>query len=292
MTLARDLVSFAATALFDVDGRPVAEVASPAWRDVPTELVACPYADVRAGQPMNRTALRQMSAVWPALLASFAALGGGTPTVHGAWAAALSGIALPLLAPRPVPRLQSALFKASLGLSQVFSALLLSDDGVADAPLTSLGDGAAFFAELDRGRWLVGADQVCAGTAPMIEQVFDALTGRIPVDPAPPEIRAVPAAPVAVGLHVAHLLACQQAARRGEREPVTDPLNPWLRAVFAVPNRPVAHARRLFEAGAVPAAVERYLASPGDEAFTAAIDAIDAQSAGGRPAGAGTGAVG
>ncbi len=267
MIVARGIVEFAATELIDEDGRPVAEVASPHYPATQTELVGCPYGDVRVGQPMNRTALRQMTAVWPALLAGMSALSGPDPTVHRAWAAAVSGIALPLLAPVPVPRLQSALFKASLGLSQVFSALLLADNGVADAPLASLGDGEAFFAELDRGRWLVGADQVCAGTAPMIVQVFDALTGTLPVGPAASAIRPVPEAAVAIGLHTAHLLACQQAARRGEREPVTAPLSPWMRAVFALPNRPAEHARRLFERGAVPRGVERYLAAPGDTAF-------------------------
>lgn len=275
MALSLDIVRFAATDLLDEDGRPVAEVASPHYAGVRTEMVACPYADVRAGEPMNRTALRQMTAVWPALLGSFAALSCPAPTTHQAWAVAITGIALPLVAPRPVPRLTSAIFKASLGLSQVFSALLLSADGVADTPLGSLGDGASFFAELDRGRWLVGADQVCAGTAPMIGQVFDALIGRVEAGPLPPDAERVRrVAPVAVALHTAHLLAQQAAARRGEREPVTGELHPWMRAVFALPGRPPSHVRRLFPAGQTPAEVEGYLAEPGEAAFLAALEAL------------------
>lgn len=233
---------------------------------------------------MNRSALRQMTAVWPELLASFAALGGCEPTIGRAWEAAIIGIALPLVAPSPVPRLVAALFKASLGLSQVFSAMLLTGEGVADTPLVALGDGPSFFAALDEGRWLVGADQVCAGTMPMIVGVFDALTG--PVAPAPPIIAAliervggIPAE--VVGLHVAHLAALQAAARRGDGPPVEAPSAAWLRAVFAVPQRPPEHARRLFATGGVPASVERYLGgATGDRAslerrFMAEMDRLD-----------------
>lgn len=256
------LLNFGAASLMDEDGRPVAEVASSAYPTVTTDLVVCPYADVRAGGMMNRSALRQMSAVWPELMGCFSALAGPEPTVGRAWAAAVTGISLPLVAAGPVPRLTAAVFKASLGLSQVFSAMLLSDDGVADAPLTALGDAAGFFAALDQGRWLVGADQVCAGSKPMIEQVFTAMTTGSST-PCPPEVlvlieRVGVLPPQVVGLHVAHLCALQRAARSGDGEaPVAT--HPWLRAVFAVPNRPPAHARRLFERGKVPASVEDYL---------------------------------
>ncbi len=168
----------------------------------------------------------------------------------------------PLVAPQPTSRLVAGLFKASLGLTQVFSALLLGADGVADVPLTALGDGEAFFAELDRGRWLIGAEQACAGTKPMIVAVFDAMcrSGQAPAEIAALLPR-VEAAPTAVALHVAWLAARQQAARRGEGEPVMESLHPWLRATFAVPDRAPEHARRLYPAGNTPAALERFLAS-------------------------------
>ncbi len=143
----------------------------------------------------------------------------------------------------------------------------------------SLGDGPSFFAELDRGRWLVGADQVCAGTAPIIRQVFDALVGRTAPSVLSEEARRIrDVAPVAVGLHVAHLLARQAAARRGEGEPVTEELPPWLRAVFALPGRPPEHVRRLFPSGATPPIVEKYVAEPGQEAFERGLDALDAST--------------
>lgn len=265
--LAHGLLTFSATSLVDVDGRPVAEVASPLFREVATDLATCPYADGRAGGQMNRSALRQMSAVWPDLLAGFSVLAGPEPTVSRAWAAAITGIALPLVAPSPVPLLTAALFKASLGLSQVFSALLLTADGVADAPLTALGDAAGFFSALDEGKWLIGAEQVCAGTRPMIEGVFDALAGggerTCPAELAE-LIRGVGGVPPdVVGLHVAHLASLQAAARRGEGPGASltqESGHPWLRAVFAVPDRPPEHARRLFPTGGAPASLERYLA--------------------------------
>lgn len=262
------LLDFGVTALVDADGRPVAEVASPLFSEVQTDLVTCPYADVRAGGVMNRSALWQMTTTWPDLLASLAALAGPDPTVSGAWAAAVTGIALPLVSPVPVPRLTAALFKASLGLSQVFSALLLTADGVADAPLSALGDAPAFFDALDQGRWLVGAQQVCAGSRPMIEQAFDALAGRGVERECPAEIAGAIARvgampPVVVGLHVAHLASLQQLHRRGEGAPV-EANHPWLRAVFAIPDRPPEHARRLFPAGQAPDSLARYLALPLD----------------------------
>ena len=47
----------------------------------------------------------------------------------------------------PIPVALAALYKTSLGLSQVTAALLLADDGVADAPLAELGDGAGLGVE-------------------------------------------------------------------------------------------------------------------------------------------------
>ena len=269
VTLAAGLVGFTARALVDEDGRPVAEVASPLYRDESTELVACPYGDARGTQPMNRSALRQMSASWPELLGALAWLGrpaegGGVRSVHDAWRAAVTGISLPLLADPPIPRLVSSLFKTSLGLSQVFSTMLLSADGLAEAPLDSLGTPPEFFAALDQGRWLIGAKQVCAGSRAMIVEAFGALAGHLSVTECPPVVASLgPAAaglpPHIIALHVAHLCATQSRARLGDGtvDPTDQP--PWLRAVFSEPDRPAAHALRLFPRGKAPGALEAYL---------------------------------
>ena len=264
-SIVHGLLTFSVRSLLDVDGRPVAEVASPLYDDAAADLGACPYADARAGGRMNRAALRQLAAVWPDLLAGLSALAGPEPTVGQAWAAAVTGITLPLVGAQPVPRLTASLFKACLGLSQVCSALLLTADGVAEAPLVSLGDASAFFAALDTGRWLIGVEQVCAGSRPMIEDAFDALAGAR-TGPCPEELAVAMAAvggapPQIVGLHVAHLLSLQAAARQGDGPPVRADY-PWLRAVFSVPNRPPEHALRLYAPGAAPACVRRYLAAP------------------------------
>ncbi len=251
----------------------MAEVASPKFSETVTEMAICPYADVRTGGAMNRSALRQMTAVWPDLLDVLSVLAGPSPTVGQAWAAVITGVALPLVAPTPTPRLTAALFKASLGLSQVLSAMLLTADGVADAPLTALGDAPGFFTALDEGKWLVGAEQVCAGTRPMIEQAFEALAGSsTPVCPAEiavllPKVRT---APEIVALHVAHLASLQAAARRGDG-PSVAVTQPWLRAVLALPNRPAEHALRLFPTGCAPASLRAYLDAPRTD--RAAMDA-------------------
>lgn len=256
MDIARRIVDFSARDLVDEDGRPVAEVASALYRDADTDLPACPYADGRAGRPMNRSALRQMTACWPELLRTIAGLGGGT--VHGAWVAAARGVALPLSAGTPVPRVASCVFKASLGLSQVFSAMLLQDASVAARPLRSLGDGESFFLALDQGEWLHGDTQVCAGTKPMIVAIFDALA-----DGAPPSL-GIPEQAVA--------LAAARVARRNELGLPIGEVPPWLRAVLAVPGRDPADVRRLFPEGQSPASLEGYLvAADEDAAFEAAL---------------------
>lgn len=264
--VARAVVEFQAQLLVDVDGRPVAEVGSPLYASTATEVEACPYHDARKGQPMNKSALKQVGSVWPGVLATLSHLAGPRPTVHRAWVAAVTGIAMPSAFEDRVPRVVSATFKASLGLSQIFTSLLLGDDGVADAPLGALGTGKDFFQVLDQGRWLFGDVQVCAGTEPMIVSAMDILAGDGETGEVPREVtaraRLVELAPVAVALHAAHLAACQELAREGRGEPVKEELPPWLRALFAVPVRPPEHVRRLFPAGAVPEAVERYLAAP------------------------------
>ena len=279
--VARAIVQFEARTLVDEDGRPVAEIASPLYADTPTEIVACPYADRRRGQPMNRSALRQLTGVWPEVLAGFSAIAGPAPTVHRAWVAAITGIAAPLVAPAPISRAVSSMFKASLGFSQVFSSMLLSDPDVADTPLTALGDADGFFQALDAGGWLIGAEQVCAGSAQMFHQAFETWTGRTPIVGDPSRFIALAAqlgpTPVeAVALHVAWLAARQRAARGGRGTAPSTDVAPWLRAVFATPDRPPEHARRLFPVGETPAVVERLLGLTG-----ASPEALDAAFADG-----------
>ncbi|MEZ4241124.1 MAG: hypothetical protein R3F59_34185 [Myxococcota bacterium] len=175
--LVRGLCDARALSLRDAEGRPLGEVSAPGYDEVPTEVVACPYADGRRGQPMNVTALRQLTGAWPALLGTVRTLSGPSPTAHRAWRTAVACTAAPLLVAEPVPVPLAALFKTALGLSQVTTALLLAADGVADTPLAALGTPAEAFDTLDRDGWLQGQLQVCAGSRPMIEQMWRALGG-------------------------------------------------------------------------------------------------------------------
>ena len=248
--------------LFDEDGRPIGEVGSTHYERVETELVRCPYADARHGGPMNQSALRQLGEVWSDVRTLASCVAGPHATVHRAWRAAIAGTRAPAVfaerAEGPVPRALSAWYKASLGFSQVLTALLLSDEGVADAPLDSLGEADDFLALLERDRWLVGAEQVCAGPASMIAQLFQALADARPDAAWPPSLAVL--APLDpwidarcrwVQHQVEAVLRARVEAAAGQRtldDPDLAPGLPCLRGVLAVPGRQPEHAARLFPA--------------------------------------------
>ncbi len=181
MTFERLILAHPAPTLLDEDGRPVAEVATEVAGTAGTELVACPYADRRAGRPMNRSALRQLAGDWPGILGDLRVLAGPGPLdVRGALHAALLGTTRVawFAATHPgaaVPRRIAAVYKTSLGLSQVFTGMVLADDGVGGTPLLELGGADAFFGFLDDGEWLLGQVEVCAGPRVMFGDVYRAL---------------------------------------------------------------------------------------------------------------------
>lgn len=280
MSLGQAVVRHPAPLLLDEDGRPVAEVGTElAEVPVPTERVACPYADRRAGLPMNRSALRQMAGEWPGVLASLRAFAGPGPvSVRGALSAVLTGTSAVArhhwLAPgEPVPRGLAVTYKTCLGLSQVLAAACLADPEVGGAPLASLGTADAFFAFLDDGGWLLGQVEVCAGPRPMFADVFAALCeGGGPVPGWATEGRR------AVGLAAVALLSAPSpdptdapglARLAGPKGPS------WTRALWGAPDRRPADVAWWFDpddpardelvafAGAVrglpPAGVERAL---------------------------------
>ncbi|MBX2803967.1 MAG: hypothetical protein KTR31_40195 [Myxococcales bacterium] len=264
--------------LIDEDGRPVGEIGSRHYDPAATELRTCPYHDARRGHPMNQTALRQLSAVWPEVVAAGAWLARQTTpagSVHAAWWACIAGTRAPAIHDTlhpgvPVPRALSALYKASLGFSQVLTAVLLADDGIAEAPLASLGDADAFLALLDRERWLVGEQQACAGPGPMIGQLFDAFAGRAneaspgPLAALPPPRSWGDERAAWIGVQVAFLGAARtRATTNAEIDAHLAPGLPCLRGVLAVPGRRAEHARRLFPTAHCPASVRTFLAAQG-----------------------------
>lgn len=255
-------------ARLDVDGRPVAEVASPLYSQVRTEEVACPYPDRRRGQLMNLSALRQLGPVWSDLLADTARAVGPTPTVAAAWRAVLRGLALTWSCPDPVPRLASVRFKTCLGYSQVLTALLLAQEGLAAAPFASLGSSDELFRLLDAGGWLLGDQQVCAGPGHRIAELADGLAGRLahPLDPLAAAQGAVAGERVALQLTL--LLRSLEAERQGR------PLGldlvgrwrgasapAWLRPALLRPDYRPDQVRRLFE-DHPPTSVQRLLSAP------------------------------
>lgn len=159
----------------DEDGRPLGESAGGAH----PRRGPCPYADGRAGRPMNLDALAQVRSCWPEvqrLLGSAAAL--EAPTVLGAWRATSRCLALAALSPEPVPRAWSALWKTTLGYHQTFTLLILERD-LGATPLSALGTGPQFAAWCAREGLLLGQVEVCAGSPAWIAQGFEAL--RSPV---------------------------------------------------------------------------------------------------------------
>ena len=270
------LLDFEGADLLDADGRPCGELASPHYDSLPTELLACPYEGARRGGAMNASALRQVAAVWPAVLGCAAALAGPEASVFKAFRAAVAGTAAPVAwqrqhPGRPVPRVLSALFKTCLGFSQVLPALLMADEGVADSPLAGLGDARQFLAYLDEQRWLLGQVQVCAGSPAMIAAMFDAMCGRARPALAPeldPGSAWIDAAVAAVGLQLGYVLVLDAlaargistAAARGERWRL-DPRAPWLRAAGMWPGQTPEHARRLFPTATRPSTVDDMIAA-------------------------------
>lgn len=304
------LLSFATADLLDIDGRPCGEIASAHYAQVATDTVACPHAGSRKGRPMNASALRQVTAAWPAVLAGTAAWAGLQGTVHAAFRASIAAIAAPLVfhhrhAGTAVPRAVSAMFKSHLGFSQVLCALLLADDGVADTPLTDLGDTEAFLAYLEDQQWLLGQAQVCAGSAAMIAAVFDALCGRGGGSGAEPPADLlslgrgwIDMAVESLALQVAYVLALDAQAAHGASLSGSpgeawwrNPPMPWLRPVKLMPDRRPGHARRLYPEGAVPDSVERMIEAAGhglpavEAAFAMQVCRLRAAGAAAAPSG-------
>ncbi len=269
MNIARALYDHEASEWLDADGRPLGEHAEPeAYARAGIREVACPYGDRRHGLPMNEAALEQVRSVWSGVLAHLRALSDG-PRVHDAWRASIGALAAPLhwrsVRPGPVPVELASLFRVGLGYSQVLTAMLLADEGLADASLAELGDGGDLIDFLDAGGWLVGKVQACAGPPAMIRAGWAALQGGgRPLDPGLRSVR--DEAVVTAGLCAVLIGAAAERDRAGTGDDgALGPRlraagrAPFLRAVAAGPGRTATHALRLFPANAAPKSVHRLL---------------------------------
>lgn len=202
----------------DDNGRPLGERRAPAEsrRDVPIELVTCPYHDERRGKLMNRSALeptmRQFTAVVADVMAFHAAMPPGPLT----WPRVLAGVLDQLAAPAryllerrtaegPVPPDLSAGHKLAAGyfgaLRTLFRGLIA---GTEEAPEVS----AAWFGAFVRQRGaLFGASEVCAGPLHNIQVLTQLFFHGALADGSRPVSRE--ARPLGARLPLAELLARQ-----------------------------------------------------------------------------------
>jgi hypothetical protein len=181
----------------DVAGRPVGEGRSAAYQQVHTETQTCPYAGSRYhhAKPMNVTALRQIMPVWEPIVTLLSWLS----QRYRAWrqkeitsyddlslvtsAGVFLADFLVLRQHQPlhsheVPLLISGLYKVCLGF-QLATFLGSMQERFADQTIAQqLPDPAGFYAYLEEHQLLIGEAEVCSGSAAMIMEAYDAMTGQ------------------------------------------------------------------------------------------------------------------
>lgn len=238
-----------------VDGQPIGGIAAADYDLDAADVVPCPYDDRRKGRPMDRTALRVVTAHWPLTLRAAAALSGPDATVHQAWRTCMGLLHAPLfhveLGPRPVPLEMVGGVKVALGFAQLLTDAMLSEDGAAARPLLALSSPDALFADLDQAGRLLGQQHVCSGTRPMFAAFWTALAGDDGPLPAP--WSDLPAFSTRLDWQLSHYGVVAARILAGDahgREA------PWL---YARAGGDAALALRLFPAGAAPERLVRHL---------------------------------
>ncbi len=249
----------------DTDGRPLSEVSSPLYPSDTVE-VACPYSGGRKGRPMNETAQLQVRAHAEAGLATLSVAVGPEPRVADVFAAATRVVAAPLFLQRPVPAASSALYKTTAGFLQLVTALLLASPDLAGTPARDLPGPDSLQNVLERGRWLIGQRQVCAGSPGEIALAWEVLCGRRRVEGSALPLAPAAWAPQATALVLALTLRAHERLLRAEREGLAGfgtaepqveawPLGarlwyrrpaPWLVAATANPDASAEQVRRCF----------------------------------------------
>lgn len=157
----------------DTEGRPLAESAAPVERQAPTELVACPFAGHRRGEPMNRSAWGQVARGLDAALAEL--VDGAGPTAADAWMSASRLRWQGLSYAEPVPLEVAVAYKLAVGLQRPLTSWLLLNPGAADRPLAALVSPEHIVQRLEDEGWLHGAQQVCPAPPAKIERAWRAL---------------------------------------------------------------------------------------------------------------------
>jgi hypothetical protein len=180
----------------DVAGRPLGEGRAAAFRHAQTEMQSCPYAGRRYhhAKPMNVSALRQITPAWEQIVTMLSWLGqryrarrqrdittyDDLALVTSAGVFLADFVALRQHQPLrsgEVPVLISGLYKACLGFQEA-TFLGSMQERFADVRTpTHLPDAAGFYDYVEEHEFLIGEAEVCSGSAAMIMEAYEAMTG-------------------------------------------------------------------------------------------------------------------
>ena len=168
----------------DDEGRPLYEGRAPVRlrEGVPMVMRQCPYPDARHERRMNVSALEQILAHLTAVERDIATFRSATPDEAPSWSAltriVFDQTALPaiyLLERRslsePIPARLAVSYKVAVGYSKPVVDLLELDLRGEALPVSVEG----FMAFVQKGRYLVGAREVCAAPTNVVERVTAAL---------------------------------------------------------------------------------------------------------------------
>jgi hypothetical protein len=192
----------------DVAGRPVGEGRAAAFQDVQTEMQPCPYAGRRYhhAKPMNVSALRQIMPAWEQIKRMLSWLSERYRTRHQTEITSYDDLSLvtsagvfladfvvlrqhrPLLSGE-IPVLISGLYKVCLGFQLATFLGSMRDRFAGETTPKHLPDAAGFYDDLEARELLIGEAEVCSGSAAMIMEAYDAMTGRraVATEALPPE---------------------------------------------------------------------------------------------------------
>lgn len=197
---------------FDDEGRPLGERRAPsgAKRNVPIELVPCPYEDERHGMPMNQSALEQVKRHFSAALEHlerFHALSGPVPQGGPHWTDVLATVLDSLFSPARfllgarsasvrVPAALAVSHKLAAGYFGVVRQLLVEEALGVPHPVTP----EHLLEFVRQRRALIGDREVCAGPPKLIARATQVLvqgaTADSPSSSFAPERPVAPSTPV------------------------------------------------------------------------------------------------
>jgi hypothetical protein len=181
----------------DVAGRPLGEGRAAAFQHVPTDFQPCPYAGSRYhhAKPINVSALRQILPVWQQIVTMLTWLSQRYQTRHQTEIKNYDDLALVTsagilladflvlrqhepLRSHEVPLLISGLYKVCLGFELATLLGSMQERFAHETTPARLPDATGFYDYLEAHKLLIGEAEVCAGSAAMIIEAYEAMTGR------------------------------------------------------------------------------------------------------------------